>query len=48
MSPVIAVTDTAVGDDGLERALAEETGAEYRRADELGEALDGADVVLTN
>ena len=48
MSPVIAVTDTAVGDDGLERALAEETGAEYRRADELGAALDGADVVFTN
>jgi len=48
VSPVIAVTDTAVGDDGLERALAEETGAEYRRADELGAALDGADVVLTN
>jgi len=48
VSPIIAVTDTAVGDDGLERALAEETGAEYRRADELGAALDGADVVFTN
>ena len=48
MSPVIAVTDTAVGDDGLERALAEETGAEYRRAEDLGAALDGADVVFTN
>jgi D-3-phosphoglycerate dehydrogenase len=44
MTPVIAVTDTAVGDDSLERALAEELGAEYRR----GDALDGADVVLTN
>ena len=48
MSPVIAVTDTAVGDDGLERALAEETGAEFRAAGELGAALDGADVVFTN
>jgi D-3-phosphoglycerate dehydrogenase / 2-oxoglutarate reductase len=48
MTPVIAVTDTALGDDALERALAEETGAEFRRADELGEALDGADVVFTN
>ena len=49
--PVIAVTDTAVGDDDLERALAEETGAEYRRADadsELGAALDDAAVVFTN
>ena len=48
MSPVIAVTDTAVGDDVLERALAEETGAEFRAADALGAALDGADVVFTN
>ena len=48
VSPVIAVTDTAVGDDGLERALAEETGAEFRAAGELGAALDGADVVFTN
>jgi D-3-phosphoglycerate dehydrogenase len=44
MTPVIAVTDTAVADDSLERALAEELGAEYRR----GLELDGADVVLTN
>jgi D-3-phosphoglycerate dehydrogenase len=48
VTPVIAVTDTAVGDDSLERRLAEETGAEYRLADELGEALDGANVVFTN
>jgi len=50
-SPVISVTDTAVGNDDLERALAEETGAEYRRAGaatELGAALDDADVVFTN
>ena len=50
-SPVISVTDTSLGDDDLERVLAEETGAEYRRAGgdgELGAALDDADVVFTN
>jgi len=44
MTRVIVVTDTPVGDDSLERALAAQLGAEYRR----GDALDGADVVLTN
>lgn len=48
MTPVIAVTDTPVGDDSLERALADEMGAEYRRVDEPGDALDGVNVVFTN
>lgn len=48
MTPVIVVTDTPLEDDALERKLAEETAAEYRRADELDEALDGANVVFTN
>ncbi|HEX6022377.1 MAG TPA: C-terminal binding protein [Solirubrobacter sp.] len=44
MTPVVVVTDTPIGDDSLERALASELRAEYRR----GDALDGADVVFTN
>lgn len=48
MTPVIVVTNTAVDDEALERALARETGAEYRRASDLGETLDGANVVFTN
>ncbi|MFC7404257.1 C-terminal binding protein [Georgenia alba] len=47
----MAVTDTAVPDETLERELAEQTGAEYRSVrDGLGldEVLDGADVVFTN
>jgi D-3-phosphoglycerate dehydrogenase / 2-oxoglutarate reductase len=50
-TPVVAVTDTAVPDDSLERALAEEAGATYRScADGLDVAacLTDADVVLTN
>ncbi|MGO1770908.1 MAG: C-terminal binding protein [Microbacterium sp.] len=47
----VVVTDTAVGDDSLERHLAEEEGAEYHHwdgAEDLGDVLEGADVVLTN
>src|SRR5699024_7729251 len=49
--PIIAVTDTAVPDDSLERQLAEDEGATYRhwggRAD-LAATLDGAQLVFTN
>ena len=48
---VVAVTDTAVPDDTLERQLAEQEGAVYRHWDgtgEVGDILDGADVVFTN
>lgn len=48
---VVAVTDTAVPDDTLERQLAEQEGAVYRAWDgtgDLGAILDGADVVFTN
>ena len=47
----IVVTDTAVGDDSLERELAEQEGAEYHHWDgtsDLGDLLDGTDVVFTN
>lgn len=48
---VVAVTDTAVPDDTLERQLAEQEGAVYRHWDgtgEVGAILDDADVVFTN
>lgn len=48
MAAIVAVTDTALDNDVLERELARECGAEYRRADELGASLDGANVVFTN
>jgi D-3-phosphoglycerate dehydrogenase len=47
----VVVTDTAVGDDSLERELAEREGAEYHHWDgssDLAGLLDGADVVFTN
>jgi D-3-phosphoglycerate dehydrogenase / 2-oxoglutarate reductase len=50
-TPVVAVTDTAVPDETLERALADEVGATYNScADGLDVAscLTDADVVLTN
>ena len=49
--PIVAVTDTAVPDDTLERRLAEAEGAEYRAwngTGDLGDLLDGASVVFTN
>ncbi|MGC5615103.1 C-terminal binding protein [Georgenia sp. Z1491] len=48
---IIAVTDTAVDDETLERRLAKDEGATYRRWDgsgDLGAVLDGAHVVFTN
>lgn len=50
-SPVVAVTDSAVPDEDLERALAAEVGAAYRScADglDLASCLKDADVVFTN
>lgn len=48
---VVAVTDTAVPDDTLERQLADAEGASYRHWDgagDVGDVLDGAHVVFTN
>jgi D-3-phosphoglycerate dehydrogenase len=50
-APAVAVTDTAVPDEGLERALAAELGATYNScADglDLASCLADADVVFTN
>jgi len=49
--PIIAVTDTAVPDDSLERQLAEQEEATYRHWDgnaDVAATLDGAQLVFTN